>query len=199
MLPNLNQIPGNTSLDPDELEQLIPSLSTKGELNEWERKNILEATEWAMNRRVLKRQDPLVERYLRELHRRMFDQTWRWAGRYRKSNKNLGVPFHEILNRIAGLLGDVHYWTEHQIFDSDEIAIRLHHRLVWIHPFPNGNGRHARLLADAIAVKNGRESFTWGSKNLTDIGIVREEYIRCLKAADADNENIQGLLEFARS
>jgi Fic-DOC domain mobile mystery protein B len=199
MIPNLHPTPGTTALDPGELEQLIPSLATKGELNEWERKNIMAASAWALNPRVLKREDPLVERYLRELHRRMFDQTWRWAGKYRKTNKNLGAPFHEVLNRIAALLGDAQYWAEHGIFGIDEIAIRLHHRLVWIHPFPNGNGRHARLLADVFAVKNGREEFTWGSKNRADIGLVREEYILCLKAADADNENIEGLLEFARS
>lgn len=199
MLLNLGQIPGNTSLDPDELGKLIPSLATKGELNEWERRNILDASRWAMSRRVLNREDPLVERYLRELHRRMFDQTWRWAGKYRKTNKNLGVPFHEILNHIAALLGDVHYWTEHAIFDIDEIAIRFHHRLVWIHPFPNGNGRHARLLADVIAMKNGREPFTWGSKSTAGISALREDYLRCLQAADANNEDIQALLEFARS
>ena len=129
----------------------------------------------------------------------MFDQTWKWAGRYRTTNKNLGVPFHQILNNIAAILGDTHYWMERRIFDADEIAIRFHHRLVWIHPFPNGNGRHARLLADVIVVKNGREQFTWGSRKLADIGPARAEYIRCLKAADADHEDIQGLLTFARS
>jgi Fic-DOC domain mobile mystery protein B len=199
MIPNLNQAAGNTALDLDVLEQLIPNLATKEELNEWERKNILAASEWAMNPRVLKREDPLVERYLRELHKRMFDQTWRWAGKYRRSNKNLGVPFHQILNRVAAILGDTHYWMEHRTFDLDEIAIRFHHRLVWIHAFPNGNGRHARLLADVIAMKNGREQFTWGSKELIDIVLARAEYIRCLKAADADNEDIQGLVAFARS
>ena len=199
MIPNLHQVPGNTPLDPNELSQLIPNLATREELNEWERWNILSATEWATNPRVLKREDPLVERYLRNLHHRMFDQTWGWAGKYRKTNKNLGVPFHEILNRVAALLGDAHYWIANGIFDPDEIAIRFHHRLVWIHPFPNGNGRHARLLADIIAVKNGREEFTWGARSRAGIAAVREEYIRCLQAADADPENIQGLLAFARS
>lgn len=198
-IPNLNQTPGHTPLDSEELAQLIPDLATKEELNEWERKNILSANEWATNPRVLKREDPLVEPYLRELHRRMFDQTWKWAGRYRKTNKNLGVPFHQVMNHIAALLGDAQYWTEHQTFSLDEIAIRLHHRLVWIHPFPNGNGRHARILADVIAAKHGRAEFTWGAKELVDVGPARAEYIRCLKAADANREDIQGLLNFARS
>jgi Fic-DOC domain mobile mystery protein B len=199
MISNQNQTSGNTPLDADEFMQLIPSLATKEELNEWERKNILEATKWGFNSRVLKRADPFVEPYLRELHRRMFDQTWRWAGKYRRSNKNLGVPFHQIMNHLAALLGDAQYWMEHRTFDLDEIAIRFHHRLVWIHPFPNGNGRHARLLADVIVKKYGREEFTWGVRELVEAGPARAGYLLCLKAADANNDDIQGLLKFARS
>lgn len=199
ILPNLNDAPGNTPLTPDEQAKLIPSLATKGELNEWERRNILDAYAWALNPRVLNREDPLTEPYVRELHRRMFDQTWNWAGTYRTTERiNLGIPFHEIRNRIPAILADARYQIENKSFDVDEIAIRFHHRLVWIHPFPNGNGRHARLLADVIAVKNGREPFTWGREQLHD-GAVREEYIRLLQAADRDNEDIQGLLKFARS
>jgi len=196
---NLNQAPGNTPLTPGELAELRPSLTTKGELDEFERSNILEANRWAFNPRVLKREDPFIEPYLRQLHRRMFDQTWKWAGRYRKTNNNLGIPFHQIMNGIAAILGDIHYWLENGTFDIEEIAIRYHHRLVWIHPFPNGNGRHARLLADVIAVKNGRERFTWGLKELKEIGPARTEYIRCLKAADANNDGVRELLNFARS
>jgi Fic-DOC domain mobile mystery protein B len=189
----------STPLDADELCDLIPSLSTKQELNEWERQNILSARDWALNPRVMRRQDPLVEPYLRELHKKMFDRTWKWAGKYRKTEKNLGVPFHQIMNGIAALLGDAHYWVEHRTFGADEMAIRFHHRLVWIHPFLNGNGRHARLLADAIAVKHGGEGFTWGAKGWKNVGRAREEYIRCLRTADANNDDIRGLVKFARS
>ena len=196
---NLNKAPGNTPLTLDEMTGLRPSLTTKGELDEFERSNILEANRWAFNPRVLKREDPFIEPYLRQLHRRMFDQTWKWAGRYRTTNKNLGVPFHQIMNGIAAALGDIHYWLENGTFDIEEIAIRYHHRLVWIHPFPNGNGRHARLLADVIAEKNGRERFTWGLKELKETGPARAEYIRCLKAADANNDDVRDLLNFARS
>jgi Fic-DOC domain mobile mystery protein B len=196
---NLNQTLGNTPLTPDEMIGLRPSLTTKGELDQFERSNILEANRWAFNPRVLKREDPFIEPYLRQLHRRMFYQTWKWAGRYRKTNKNLGVPFHQIMNGIAAILGDIHYWLENGTFDIEEIAIRYHHRLVWIHPFPNGNGRHARLLADVIAVKNGRERFTWGLKELKETGSARAEYIRCLKTADVNNNDVRELLNFARS
>ena len=198
MIRNLYQNPGSTPLDHDELSQLIPNLSTKEELNEWERQNNLAAKDWALNPRVMKREDPLIEPYLRELHRRMFDQTWKWAGKYRKTGKNLGVPFHQIMNGIAALLEDAHYWIDSRTFDLDEIAIRFHHRLVWIHPFPNGNGRHARLLADVIAVKNGGEEFTWGSIRLKNVESARREYIRCLRVADANNDDIRGLVSFGR-
>ncbi len=198
-LANINHAPGNTPLTPDELAGLRPSLATKGDLDEFERANILEANRWAFSPRVLKREDPFIEPYLRELHRRMFDKTWTWAGKYRKTDKNLGVPFHQIMNGIAAILGDVHYWLENETFDIEEIALRYHHRLVWIRPFRNGNGRHARLLADVIVVKSGRERFTWGLKELKDAGPARTEYLRCLKAADANNNDIRGLLNFARS
>ena len=197
-IPGSRLAPGNTFLTPDELAGLKPSLATKKELDQFERQNILDAHRWALSPRVLKREDPFIEPYLRELHRRMFGQTWTLAGKYRTTNKNLGVAFHQILNGIAAVLGDTHYSTEHEIFDIDEIAVRFHHRLVWIHPFPNGNGRHARLLADVVVMKSGREPFSWGARELTDAGPARAEYIRCLKAADANNEDIRGLLKFAR-
>lgn len=193
-----NRAPGATPLDLDDVSSLIPSLSTQAELNEFEQTNIIEANEWALNPRVLKNQDPLAEPYVRELHKRMFIHTWRWAGIYRQKNLNIGIPYYDIQNQIPTLLDNARYWFDKQTFDVDQIAIRVHHRMVWIHPFRNGNGRHARLLADVIAVKNGREQFTWGSTTLIETGPARAEYIRCLKAADANNDDIQGLLKFAR-
>lgn len=197
-IPNLNPDPGNTPLDADELAQLIPSLATKGELDEWERRNILEAYEWALNPRRIAGSDPLAENYLRELHERMFNRTWKWAGTYRNTEKNIGVLVHEIRNRIPALLGNVQYWIDHQTFPEDEIAIRFHYELVGvIHPFPNGNGRHARLHADIIAVKLGRPEFTWGRNSIVGAGLTREAYLNALHAADGGN--IQPLLHFART
>ena len=197
-ISNLNLSPGNTPLEPDELAQLIPNLATKGELDEWERKNIIEAYAWALNPRRVKASDPFTEPYLRELHRRMFNRTWKWAGTYRNTEKNIGVLVHEIRDRIPALLGNTRYWVDHQTFPADEIAIRFHHELVGvIHPFPNGNGRHARLHADVIAVKLERPEFTWGQNSIVGTGPTREAYIRALQAAD--HGNIQELLKFARS
>jgi Fic-DOC domain mobile mystery protein B len=196
---NLNHAPGSRPLDQDDIDQMIPSLSTQGELNQFEEANITEANAWALNSRVLKNHDPLTEPYVRELHERMFNRTWKWAGIYRAKELTIGIPYYEIRNQIPALLGNARDWIDNQTFDLDEIAVRVHHRMVWIHPFRNGNGRHARLIADVIAVKNGREPFTWGSITLAAAGPGRAEYIRCLQVADANNDDIHGLLNFARS
>lgn len=188
---------GNIPLFPEEQADLIPDLTTKEELNEWERQNILEAYGWALDPRNLNRQDPFAEAYVRELHLRMFDQTWKWAGIYRITEKNIGIPHYQIREALAGLLGDVRYWVEHQTYEPDELAVRFHHRLVWIHPFANGNGRHARLMADVVAQRQGRPVFTWGGADMVRAGDFRRSYIEALRAADKND--IQPLITFARS
>lgn len=186
---------GNTPLSPEELADLIPSLATKEELNEWERENILLARESAIRDRI-----PLLQmisdEYVRKLHLRMFDQTWRWAGQYRRTEKNLGVPFHGIRERLVALLGDAHYWIENNTYLPDELAVRFHHRLVFIHAFANGNGRHARLMADVLVLKLGRPVFTWGSSNLIKQGKPRDQYLEAIRTAD--NGDLRPLIEFAR-
>jgi len=157
---------GNTPLSPEEQNDLTPDLTTKEELNEWERQNILEAYTWALDPRNLNRQDPLSEGYVRQLHLRMFDQTLKWAGTYRTSEKNLGIPHYQIREALAVLLGDARHWLEHRAFEPDELAVRFHHRLVSIHPFANGNGRHARLMEDVLAQRQGRSVFTWGGADI---------------------------------
>ena len=188
---------GNTPLSPEEQDDLIPDLTTKEELNEWERQNILEAYTWALEPRNLNRQDPFAEAYVRKMHLRMFDQTWKWAGTYRTTEKNIGIPYYQIREALAILLGDARYWVEHQTFEPDELAIRFHHRLVSIHPFANGNGRHARLMADVIVRKQGRPVFTWGDADIVRAGDFRRSYIDALRAADKND--IRPLLAFARS
>jgi Fic-DOC domain mobile mystery protein B len=188
---------GNTPLSPDEQADLIPNLATKEELNQWERENILVAYSWALNPRTLARENALSEPYLRELHRRMFDQTWRWAGLYRTSEKNIGVLHYQIREQLAILVGDTSYWIKHATFQPDEIAIRFHHRLVSIHPFSNGNGRHARLMADVLAKLQGRPEFTWGGADIVAQGNIRQGYIQTLRSADGND--IRPLLAFARS
>lgn len=187
---------GNTPLSPDELADLIPSLATKEELNEWERENMLLATEWATADRTSV-VGMVSDEYIRKLHGKIFDQTWKWAGEFRRTEKNIGVPVHEMREKLMALFGDVRYWIENRTYAPDEIAVRFHHRLVFIHLFPNGNGRHARLIADVFAMKLGRPRFTWGSANLVKEGEARNKYLEAIRTAD--NGDIQPLLKFARS
>jgi len=196
MMPLIPSSAGNTPLGPEEIADLIPSLSSKEELNEWERENILHAREWAIADRS-SAQEVVSDGYVRKLHDKMFDQTWKWAGEYRRTEKNIGVPFHEIRERLVALFADARYWMEKGTFLPDEIALRFHYRLVLIHPFPNGNGRHARLAADVLVIKLGRPAFSWGSTDLVDQGEARAKYLEAIRAAD--NGHIQPLLEFARS
>ena len=163
---NLDYAPGATPLDADELASLIPGhIITQGELNEWEQLNIVQGDTWARKQR----KDILDEGFLRRLHQQMFGQTWRWAGTFRKSDKNIGVDWLRIGVELKNLLDDVRYQVEHSSLSPDEIAVRFHHRLVAIHPFPNGNGRHARLMADLLADRLGRPRFTWGSASLVEL------------------------------
>ena len=190
---NFSYPEGATPINADEASGLIPDhIKLQRELNEWEEQNILQGLEWATARR---RKDLLSEKFIRELHRHMFDQTWKWAGQFRKSDKNIGAPWSTIPEGIRNLCDDAKYWIEKQTYPITEIAIRFHHRLVSIHPFPNGNGRHSRLMADLIRADLGEGRFTWGSANLTRPGTERHRYIDALKAADAGN--IKPLVDFA--
>lgn len=183
-----------TPLTPDERDGLIPShVALRRELNELEQQNILAADAWAFARR----RDPAVEAFGRGLHRRMFGDVWRWAGRYRTSDKNIGVDAWQIAPRLRETYDNTRYWVEHGTFPPDEAAARFHHALVWIHPFPNGNGRWSRLMADLLAVRLGRVRFTWGRSSLRTADETRRAYIAALRAADA--HDMTALLAFARS
>lgn len=187
--------PGSTPLDPDEKEGLIPAhIETQGQLNAWEAANILKAYDWAFRR---KRTDLLTDSFVRELHLRMFDDTWTWAGTYRKSGKNFGsLPF-EIPVKVRDSLEDTSHWVEHKTFPLDVIAVRLHHRLVSVHPFPNGNGRHTRMMADLLIANHDQPRFTWGGGDIIEGGELRSRYIAALHAADKGD--IDPLFHFARS
>jgi Fic-DOC domain mobile mystery protein B len=162
-------------------------------LNEAEQENIARAQDWALGRR----RDPLSEKFVKDLHRQMFGEVWRWAGRFRTSPRNIGIDYWEIPVALRQLLDDVKAWIEYKSYPPDEIAVRFHHRLVQIHPFPNGNGRHARLMADLLVMRLGGERFSWGRESLRDAGAMRQRYIAALQAAD--NHDTGPLLAFARS
>jgi Fic-DOC domain mobile mystery protein B len=192
--PLAEQDDSSTPLSPEEREGLIPSYITlRGELNEAEQANILEADAWAFSRK----RDVLDQHFLNRLHQRMYGNVWRWAGAYKKSQKNIGVEYYKIPTELRALLDDCRYWLEHDIYPSDEIAARFHHRLVSIHCYPNGNGRHARLAADLMLTSLKRDRFSWGSANLIDAGATRATYVAALRAAD--NHDYGPLFAFVRS
>jgi len=186
--------PVATPLDADELASLIPKhISTQSELNEWEQLNIEQGEGWARRQR----KDILSDAFVRQLHQQMFGETWSWAGNFRKSNKNIGVDWPQISVKLRDLFNDTQYQIVHATYPPNEIATRFHHRLVLIHPFPNGNGRHARMMADLLVQQLGQPKFTWGSKNLTALTETRTRYITALRAADGGD--IKPLLAFVRS
>ncbi len=194
MTLDLDYPPGATPLDADELASLLPRhIVTQRELNEWEQLNIVQGESWARKQR----KEFLDESFIRQLHRQMFGETWRWAGQFRNSDKNIGIDWLKIGVALRQLLDDVRYQIEHASYSPDETALRFHHRLVAIHPFPNGNGRHARLMADLLVERLGQPRFTWGSRSLTEATDTRQRYIAALQAADS--RDYAPLLAFSRS
>jgi Fic-DOC domain mobile mystery protein B len=183
-----------TPLTPEERNGLKPTyVTSRGELNALEQQNIAAAHRWAFQRK----RDVLREPFLRNLHRRMFGDVWRWAGTYRKSERNLGIASYRIETELRDHLDDARYWIAHETYSADEIAVRFHHRLVSIHPLPNGNGRWSRLAADLLAVSQGGTRLSWGRHDLQTPTDLRRAYIDVLRAADA--HDIAPLLAFARS
>ncbi len=178
---------GTTPLDPDEGQGLIPThITTLEELNEWEQVNIVRGERWALSRL---KGDILSPAFVRELHRRMFDETWEWAGRYRTTDKNIGIDWREVSVTVPKLCEDVSYWLDKHVYEVDEAAARFHYQLAHIHPFPNGNGRHARLMTDTLLRSRRYSPFTWGGGDLRGSGTVRQDYIAALHSADGHDFN----------
>lgn len=195
----INYPNGSTPLDANELADLIPDyISTQGELNILEKANIVDAYLWADR---VSLENLLTATFILEVHKKMFAQVWRWAGKQRRSNKNIGVSKDRIMQEFGVLLKDVEFWLTNQTYTNDEIATRFHHKLVLIHIFPNGNGRHARLVTNLLLKKMGEPAFTWGAKGDPTVleveGSIRIQYIQALKAADEGD--FLGLLQFVRT
>lgn len=182
----------STPLTPEEREGLKPKwITLRRELNEFETRNILDAEIWLATH---KQHDVLNDTFLMKLHKRMFGQVWKWAGEYRNTERNIGVAPYQIPVKLKALFDDVKFWIENHTFPDLEIAVRLHHRLVLIHPFPNGNGRISRLMADLLMQQLGEPRLYWGDGNLTDITELRKKYIDALHVADAGDYS--GLIKF---
>lgn len=192
--PLLPEEDGATPLSDEEREGLkLSYVTTRGDLNAAEQQNILKAQNWAQKRK----NKVLTRDYLNDLHKRMYGDVWTWAGTYRTTEKSIGIDPIHIQVQLQELLDNVNYWIENETYPPDEITARFHHKLVYIHPYPNGNGRHARLAADILLKEMDQEPFTWGRANLRDAGQARKTYIDALRAADG--HDITPLLEFVRS
>ncbi|HEY7772878.1 MAG TPA: mobile mystery protein B [Marinagarivorans sp.] len=185
---------GATPLDPDEMDGLrFKHVTTRGELDQLEQANITKGMAWL---RKQKNPDVLSEAFVRELHKRLLGEVWQWADTFRRTEKNVGVDPVMIAIDLRNLLDDTKYWIEHSTFPPVELAARFHHRLVYIHPFPNGNGRHSRIMADAVLTKLiGVEPIDWsGGKQLEKMNERRRQYIDALRAADEHDFTL--LMEF---
>jgi Fic-DOC domain mobile mystery protein B len=185
----------NTPLTGEEGEQLLPTyIAVRAELNEAEHINIAQAMRWLARGRGF---NVLDDADLRQLHKRMFGQVWKWAGQYCTTPRNIGIEAYRIPTEVRLLVDDARYWLENGTYLPDNLAIRFSPRLVSIHPFPNGNGRHSRIAGDLLAQKLGQKPFTWGRRGLVDAGVTRKAYVAALQAGDGGE--IGPLLEFARS
>lgn len=188
---------GQTPIDEEEKDGLkIKSITTQEELDEFEQLNIEKAVEWII-RTKFKPEKILTEKFVQDLHKRMYGDVWKWAGEFRKTEKNLGIPWTQIGVELKNLLNDVKYWIENKTFTPEEIAIRYKHRIVSIHCFPNGNGRHSRVMADIIMESIfGNEIFSWHQSNMVKANEIRSQYIKALR--EADNGNFKALIKFAK-
>ena len=196
---NLNYPKGATPIDPDEMKGLkLDYITTQRELNAAEQNNLIKGTTWAF---AIKRKNVLSEKFLRGLHKKLFGEVWAWAGVYRKSNKTIGVEWFKIPEEIKKLIDDTRYWIENETYPMEELAARFHHRLVWIHPFANGNGRFSRICTDVLMESLDQKHFSWGSENheqdITDGGKLRERYIHALQMADG--KAFKELVDFMKS
>lgn len=194
----LEYLSGQTPINQDDKAGLlIPTITTRGDLDEFEQLNIEEAVQWSISRRF-REKDILTEKFVRDLHKRMLGNVWSWAGEFRKTETNIGVDPYQIAVSLRNLLDDTRLWIENAVYSPDESALRFKHRLVSIHCFPNGNGRHSRLMADIIIEQIFKKKhFSWGSGKLVGEGNARSNYLEAVKAADRGDFSMLSL--FARS
>jgi len=193
---NLQYEDGQTPLNEEEIDGLkIKSITTQGELDEFEQLNIEKAIEWTIHAN-LKSEKILTEKFIKDLHKKMYGDVWKWAGDFRKTNKNIGINWIQVGVELKLLVDDTKYWIANKTYSPEEIAIRFKHRIVAIHCFSNGNGRHSRVMADLIMEHVfAKNIFTWQQSNMVKANETRKQYINALK--EADNGNINPLIEFA--
>jgi len=176
---------GQTPISEEEKTGLkVKTFSLQRELDELELVNITKASLW-LRKKKLSTTEVFSEAFLKQLHKRMFADVWRWAGIFRQSEKNIGVKWIMIDREVKVLCDDALFWVEHETFPPAEIALRFKHRLVSIHCFPNGNGRHSRIMADVVMEKvYNLPAFSWRAAGMVSATEERQQYIQALRAAD---------------
>ncbi|MCF6180497.1 mobile mystery protein B [Lutibacter sp.] len=194
----IKYIDGQTPLNEEEQEGLkIAVITTREELDEFEQLNIEKAIHWTIGKKI-KPEQLFSEKFIKDLHKKMYGDVWKWAGEFRTSEKNIGVKSYLIATQLKQLLDDASFWVKNNTYNAEELAIRFKHRLVSIHCFANGNGRHSRLMADLIMEKIYHKNFfSWGGTNLVKATKTRENYIKAIKKAD--KQDISQLIAFAKS
>jgi Fic-DOC domain mobile mystery protein B len=194
---------GATPVSDEEAAGLIPTfVATGGDLNLVEQAGIAAARRWTVRTPAARATDQILsEPFVRLLHRQMFRTVWRWAGTYRTSERNIGVPPALVAVGVRDLVDNARYWVAQEAtwITLEVASIRVHHQLVAIHPFPNGNGRHARLYTDLLARSLALPPFTWGGADLNFTGLDRAAYLAALRRADRDPDDLADLVKFARS
>lgn len=179
---------GETPLD--DISGLIPKITTRVELDSEEAKNISNAFLKYLLLPSVAKNIQFDEPFLRQVHIDMLGNVWTWAGTYRTTQTSIGIEANKIQHKLYQLMDDLKTWTE--FWEYKETATKLHHMLVIIHPFLNGNGRWARLVTDIWLASQGHETLEWGNENLVDVNNDRSEYILALKETDkGDLERLQ--------
>lgn len=194
----INYLDGQTPLSEEELDGLkISSITTREELDEFEQLNIEKAIQWTIGKKIYS-EELFSEKFIKDLHKRMYGEVWKWAGTFRTSEKNLGIKCYLIPVQLKQLLDDATFWYANNVFAPEEFAVRFKHQLVSIHCFANGNGRHSRLMADLIMEKLYQQSFlTWGGSSLVKSNEKRKAYIKAIQKAD--RQDLKQLIIFAKS
>lgn len=185
--------PGQTLLGPDDRRGLKPTwVRTRHDLNEAEQANIIRALS---RMRPPAKESILDDLWLRELHRMMFGEVWSWAGSYRTRQTNLGIDPDQVAPAVRNLAEDARLWSSQEA-DATVVGARFHHRLTLIHPFPNGNGRHARAAASFLVQALAGPRLSWG-RGYGDTNLARTRYLGALRAADRGD--LEPLVAFVTS
>jgi Fic-DOC domain mobile mystery protein B len=192
---NLIDRDGSTPLDHDQIKGIrFAHLTTMGELDELEDENIQRGLEWLNHQKT---KDYLSIEFLCKLHEKLFGEVWKWAGKFRTVEVNISkYRHHDVRPQLHNFFEDIKLWISGGKMSWDEISAEMHHRLVTIHPFPNGNGRTTRIFTEYVQKRNQQQVTSWGSTRKIDQKKRRDDYIKALRLADIGD--FRALIDFMK-